>query len=838
MMGPAMVPGTVGQDGTGVTVRKQETGSGPLPRSRLGPGLVSDTRPPLSGANTAARETEIQPGPCSKENFPVAHKENSGALQPSKGFLFTTQVSAQRPPQLQYVDPVPCLWMLSCDPPDAHQAGPPPSLTLRPLSLPPTPVYACLNVHPRGPGMIHSRQRRDCESARVDRNSLSDAGAAGNPPHPSTRTGRWLRPAPAQGRDAPAPRLRGSGDPPHPPMSIRCADGHEWGGGGVPCLPAPVSRADGQGKVGDPPNAVNRLTDKYECGSRHHTSHQPLKSASRECRLTKGSLCARHPECVLLAPGGPSPDSAQRCGYTGPAEARPLAGGLTFLQSGRTALGAPTFCCVVCPAATEHPQAPGESPGGSEPVHSVPRMLRGEKALQSTDCARQEPWLRARCRLLPPAQDQNGLSPHSQCQPGRPHRMMPLASCKKVLCHPDPVETALPARHLCSSCISSRLAHRGHLLLEGPPLGEDNAVDAAESRHYQAPVEQVSPHTGPGAPPVWLDDGGPWFPWNEASPPGVPCWLHVLPHKSPFAKGVQRCLSSRATSAATVKVPAAADVGDALTLVPAKRLGNRSVGLAAGRHLGSRFPSNAACVAPVAGALEGTWHPGQAERRPGGAPEGGSRVPFLCPLSGCSREEERGVCEPLAEALLTPLRGSRPPLCVPRARQRPRVERSGDAAPRSRLQAAPTASPPPLAGLCPPVDWTCLALPPLGTQAPLCARPLCVPATPLGSWPASAGGRRRTPGRVWEQRPLAESPNPGGGGGLSAGEGEPEGPTGRLEKNVRLTRQTLSHRVVVGAPQGWRTTDGWTDRQACSASLSTPVDWSNVAPASQPIAQE
>lgn len=39
-------------------------------------------------------------------------------------------------------------------------------------------------------------------------------------------------------------------------------------------------------------------------------------------------------------------------------------------------------------------------------------------------------------------------------------------------------------------------------------------------------------------------------------------------------------------------------------------------------------------------------------------------------------------------------------------------------------------------------------------------------------------------------------------------------------------------------PPGWRTTDGWTDRQACSASLSTPVDWSNVAPASQPIAQE
>lgn len=107
-------------------------------------------------------------------------------------------------------------------------------------------------------------------------------------------------------------------------------------------------------------------------------SHQPLKSAGRECRLTKGSLCARHPECILLAPGGPSPDSAQRCGDTGPAEACPPAGGLAFLQSGWPAPGAPTFCCAVCPAAIEHPQTPGESPGGSEPMHSIPRMLSGE----------------------------------------------------------------------------------------------------------------------------------------------------------------------------------------------------------------------------------------------------------------------------------------------------------------------------------------------------------------------------------------------------------------------------------------------------------------------------
>lgn len=48
---------------------------------------------------------------------------------------------------------------------------------------------------------------------------------------------------------------------------------------------------------------------------------------------------------------------------------------------------------------------------------------------------------------------------------------------------------------------------------------------------------------------------------ERGQPPGVPCWLPVLPHKSPFAKGVRRCLSSRATSATTAKLPAAADVG-------------------------------------------------------------------------------------------------------------------------------------------------------------------------------------------------------------------------------------------------------------------------------------
>ena len=40
-------------------------------------------------------------------------------------------------------------------------------------------------------------------------------------------------------------------------------------------------------------------------------------------------------------------------------------------------------------------------------------------------------------------------------------------------------------------------------------------------------------------------------------------------------------------------------------------------GLAAGRRLETRFPLNVTCVVPTPGVLEGTWHPCQAEHRPG-----------------------------------------------------------------------------------------------------------------------------------------------------------------------------------------------------------------------------
>lgn len=68
----AKVPRTVGHDGPGVTGRRQEAGSWPLPCSRPGPGQASDPGPLLSsGAKAASRGAEIQSGPFSKENLPV-----------------------------------------------------------------------------------------------------------------------------------------------------------------------------------------------------------------------------------------------------------------------------------------------------------------------------------------------------------------------------------------------------------------------------------------------------------------------------------------------------------------------------------------------------------------------------------------------------------------------------------------------------------------------------------------------------------------------------------------------------------------------------------------------
>lgn len=104
-------------------------------------------------------------------------------------------------------------------------------------------------------------QRCGCESLWVNANSLSDTGTAGNqsqPPPVNRDCETTSSPGPTQGRNAPALPAEGLWGLPLLPVSIRCADGHEWGGGGVPCLLAPVSRADGQEKVGEAPShAVN-----------------------------------------------------------------------------------------------------------------------------------------------------------------------------------------------------------------------------------------------------------------------------------------------------------------------------------------------------------------------------------------------------------------------------------------------------------------------------------------------------------------------------------------------------------------------------------------------------
>lgn len=76
----------------------------------------------------------------------------------------------------------------------------------------------------------------------------------------------------------------------------------------------------------------------------------------------------------------------------------------------------------------------------------------GERPLQSADCTHQWAWPGAvfGCFLL--AQGQKWISPRSRLSAWAPHRMVPLESCRKVLCWPNPVETALLADHLHSSC--------------------------------------------------------------------------------------------------------------------------------------------------------------------------------------------------------------------------------------------------------------------------------------------------------------------------------------------------------------------------------------------------
>lgn len=84
--------------------------------------------------------------------------------------------------------------------------------------------------------------------------------------------------------------LRGSGDSPTRLCPSDVLMGMNGVEGGVPCLLAPVSRADGQGKVGEAPShAVNQLTDKCKWA-------RPLASPSQMGELLDwgvdgGSAC-------------------------------------------------------------------------------------------------------------------------------------------------------------------------------------------------------------------------------------------------------------------------------------------------------------------------------------------------------------------------------------------------------------------------------------------------------------------------------------------------------------------------------------------------------------------
>lgn len=122
-------------------------------------------------------------------------------------------------------------------------------------------------------------QRHDCTSVGAQQPPVSP-WSSGEPrvPPPINGDCQAASSRPVQGRGARPSPWRDSGDPLPPPVSITCADGHEWGEGS-PCLPAPVSRADGQGRWGRPPPMLSaQLTDKHKWA-------RPLASPSQKGEL-------------------------------------------------------------------------------------------------------------------------------------------------------------------------------------------------------------------------------------------------------------------------------------------------------------------------------------------------------------------------------------------------------------------------------------------------------------------------------------------------------------------------------------------------------------------------
>lgn len=83
-------------------------------------------------------------------------------------------------------------------------------------------------------------------------------------PHPSAENVKLHPAQPHPGWKCACPPPERLWGRPHPPVSIRCADGHEWDGGGSP-LPACTCQQSwwaGKGGGGSPPILSTQLTDK------------------------------------------------------------------------------------------------------------------------------------------------------------------------------------------------------------------------------------------------------------------------------------------------------------------------------------------------------------------------------------------------------------------------------------------------------------------------------------------------------------------------------------------------------------------------------------------------
>lgn len=169
-------------------------------------------------------------------------------------FLCAINVLASDQSDLKPVDPFSPLGGSPDASPAAHGAGPPPPSSR--LSLPSPPTRA--HTPDRPAGGVTARMW-------VSGDALSDAGPAGGPrlPPPVNRAcGRAAARGPPRAGTCPPWPPTGPGDAPTRPCPSDVLMAMNWGAGGVSCLLAPVSRADGQGKVGEAPSHAVSPADR------------------------------------------------------------------------------------------------------------------------------------------------------------------------------------------------------------------------------------------------------------------------------------------------------------------------------------------------------------------------------------------------------------------------------------------------------------------------------------------------------------------------------------------------------------------------------------------------